>query len=115
MRFSSDLHKVLLKSNAGVESTYVALNGFETVGAKQCRLGCSHESVVQLCCEVEGEAEGSDWSNRKNEDTEDRREMIIRDEDDKDQLAVCLLALLASVSDSVPQQSLHAKRNVSQV
>jgi len=77
------LHKVLLKSNAGVESTHVTLNGFETVGAKQCRLGCSHEAV-RLCCEVEGEAECSGWSNRKNGDTEGRREIIIRDEDDKD-------------------------------
>jgi len=89
LRFSSDLHKVPLKSNAGVESTYVALNGFETVGATQCRLGCSH-GAVRLYCEVEGKAESSEWSNRKNEDTEDRREIIIiviiiiiRDEDDK--------------------------------
>ena len=61
----------------------MTLNGFETVGAKQCRLGCSHEAV-RLYCEIEGEAECSDWSNRKNGDTEDGREIIIRDEDDKD-------------------------------
>jgi hypothetical protein len=108
LRFSSDLHKVLLKSNAGVESTYVALNDFETVRAKQCRLGRLH-GAARLCCEVEGKAESCEWSNRKNEDTEDSREIIIRDEDDKHSVR-CVFACTArfGVRFGTPT-SLHAK------
>jgi len=68
----------------------VAVKGFETVGAKQCRLGYSDEAV-RLYCESEGDGESSEW---KNEDTEDGREIVIREEDVKDSVR-CVFACTA--------------------
>ena len=53
LRFLSDLHKVLMRSDAGVESAHVTLCCVETVGAQECRLDHSREAL-QLYWEVQG-------------------------------------------------------------
>lgn len=74
------------------------------MGAKQCRLGYSHEAV-RLYCEAVGEAKSSEW---KSEDTEDRREIVMSD-DDKDSVR-CVFACTArfGIRFDTPT-SLHAK------
>jgi hypothetical protein len=92
----------------------VALNGVETVGAKQCRLGYSL-AAVRSCWEVEGEAKSPEWSNMKNGDTEDGRELIIRYEDDKDSVRwVFTCVSRFGVTFGTPT-SFRAKQLVSQV
>jgi len=79
-----DLHKVLLKSNAGVESTHVALDGFETVGGQNTVGWTVLTKHCDCIVKSRGKLKAPEWSNRKNEDAEDRREILIRDGEDND-------------------------------
>lgn len=86
----------------------MALNGVETVGAKQCRLGYSL-AAVRSYWEDEGEAKSSEWSNMKNEGTEDGSELMIRYEDDKDSVRYVFACVSRFGVRFGTPTSLHAK------